>query len=79
MSRDVAELEDEITERASSCGLPPNLLRAVYMREVSESQAADLRASALQRVDQFIVYALCRDTHYSRDRDLCPSVTAWDL
>lgn len=71
-------IEDQIQTRSVDTGLPDALLRAVYLREARESSRGGtaLTAAALMRVDQFICYALTRDTRYPRDRDLAPSASA---
>lgn len=68
-------MEDELLIRSFSSSIPVPVLRAVYLREFTECAKFDT-ATALGRVDAFIVYALTRDTKYSQDRDLVPSAPA---
>jgi hypothetical protein len=65
-------IESELLVRSTSCGLPLTVLRAVYLREFA-SPLGFTPELALRRVDEFIVYALTRDTKCSQDRDLVPS------
>ena len=74
LSRDI---ENELAVRSVESGLPQPVLRAVYMRETREATCGGnkLCASAFARVDEFIVYALTRDTSCGRDRDLAPTAS----
>jgi hypothetical protein len=72
LSRDI---EHELAVRSLETGLPQSLLRAVYLRETREATYGGdkLCTIAFTRVDEFILYALTRDTSCGRDRDLAPS------
>lgn len=62
------DVNHEIQFRSVESGVPQPVLKTVYLRAMNASSASV--DDALARMDEFIVYALERDTRYSRDRDL---------